>query len=229
MRVKNSYLYWGVFLLALGGAIAAVTYLQPDPTAVVDVLRYWPLVVIAFGVGLVLRRTQFNVAGGILAAAVPGLLLGSAIAVGPQVGWDCAPHDRELTSLHADQGTFSAPARVDVTHRLRDPHDHDPSGLRLGPPGGQHRGLRTRRRRLDDRPVAAKRPRRPLVRRLRAGRVGADPADVPHRRPQRGGQRRRRPHEPERLPTSGRWRSRRTPGDRPLTLPRHGWSRSPPR
>ena len=91
MRVKNSYLYWGVFLLALGGAIAAITYLQPEPAAVVDLLRYWPLVVIAFGVGLVLRRTQFNVAGGMLAAAVPGLLLGSAIAVGPQVGWDCAP------------------------------------------------------------------------------------------------------------------------------------------
>ena len=115
MRVKNSYLYWGVFLLALGGALAAVADLDADPAAVIDVLRYWPLVVIAFGVGLVLRRTQFNVAGGMLAAAVPGLLLGSAIAVGPQVGWDCAPHDSDLTSLHADQGTFSAPARVDVT------------------------------------------------------------------------------------------------------------------
>ena len=115
MRVNNSYLYWGVFLLAVGGAIAAFTYLQPDAAAVIDVLRYWPLIVIAFGVALVLRRTQFNVAGGVLAAAVPGLLLGSAIAVGPQVGWDCAPHDNDLTSLHADQGTFSAPARVDVT------------------------------------------------------------------------------------------------------------------
>ena len=115
MRVNNSYLYWGVFLLALGGAIAAVTYLQPEPAAVVDLLRFWPLVVIAIGLALVLRRTQFNVAGGMLAAAVPGLLLGSAIAVGPQVGWDCAHHDRDLTSVHADQGTFSAPARVDVT------------------------------------------------------------------------------------------------------------------
>ena len=115
MRVNNSYLYWGVFLLALGGAIAAFTYLQPEPAAVIDVLRYWPLIVIAFGVALVLRRTQFNVAGGVLAAAVPGLLLGSAIAVGPKVGWDCAPRNSELTSLQAEQGTFSAPARVDVT------------------------------------------------------------------------------------------------------------------
>ena len=114
MRVNHSYLYWGVFLLALGGAIVVVNALAPDPAAVVDVLRYWPLVVIALGVGLVLRRTQFNVAGGMLAAAVPGLLLGSAIAVGPKVGWDCAPHDTELASFQADRGTFSAAARVDV-------------------------------------------------------------------------------------------------------------------
>jgi len=114
MRVNHAYLYWGVFLLALGGAIVVVNALAPDPAAVVDVLRYWPLVVIALGLGLVLRRTQFNVAGGMLAAAVPGLLLGSAIAVGPKVGWDCAPHDAELTSFQADQGTFSAAARVDV-------------------------------------------------------------------------------------------------------------------
>ena len=39
MRVNNSYLYWGVFLLTLGGAIAAVTYIQPEPAAVVDLLR----------------------------------------------------------------------------------------------------------------------------------------------------------------------------------------------
>ena len=115
MRVNNSYLYWGVFLLTLGGAIAAVTYFQPEPAAIVDLLRFWPFVVIAFGLALVLRRTQFNVAGGMLAAAVPGLLLGSALAVGPHVGWDCADHDSDLTSLHANQGTFGAPARVDVT------------------------------------------------------------------------------------------------------------------
>ena len=114
MRVNNAYLYWGVFLLALGGAIVTVNALAPDPAAVVDVLRYWPLVVIALGLGLVLRRTQFNVAGGMLAAAVPGLLLGSAIAVGPKVGWDCARHDTAASSFEADQGSFNAPARVDV-------------------------------------------------------------------------------------------------------------------
>ena len=140
MRVKNSYLYWGVFLLALGGAIAAFTYLQPEPAAVVDLLRYWPLVVIAFGVGLVLRRTQFNVAGGMLAAAVPGLLLGSAIAVGPQVGWDCAPPRQrpDVVARGSRHVQRSRPRRCH--HRLRDPHDHDPSGLRLGPAGGQHQG-----------------------------------------------------------------------------------------
>jgi hypothetical protein len=114
MRVKNSYLYWGVFLLALGGAIAVVNYVEPDATAVVDVLRLWPLVVIALGVALVLRRSRYNVAGGVLAAAVPGLLLGGTLALGPQVGLDCAPKAGEQTSFDTNQGAFTAPARVDV-------------------------------------------------------------------------------------------------------------------
>ena len=114
MRVNRTYLNWGVFLLALGGAIVVVNVLAPEPAAIVDVLRYWPLVVIAFGIGLVLRRTQFNVAGGMLAAAVPGLLLGSAIAVGPRVGWDCALHDQPATAYQTEQGTFGARVHVDV-------------------------------------------------------------------------------------------------------------------
>jgi hypothetical protein len=115
MRVNRTYLYWGVFLLALGGAIVAVNVIAPDPAAIADVLRYWPLVVIAFGIGLVLRRTQFNVAGGMVAAAVPGLLLGSAIAVAPTVGWDCAWHDQPATAFQTEQGAFNAPASVDVS------------------------------------------------------------------------------------------------------------------
>jgi hypothetical protein len=114
MRVKNSYLYAGVFLLALGGAIAAFTYVEPDTTLIVDALRYWPLVVITLGLALVLRRTRYDVAGGVLAAAVPGLLLGGLLAVGPQVGLDCAPKSGEQTSIATNQGAFTAPARVDV-------------------------------------------------------------------------------------------------------------------
>jgi hypothetical protein len=114
MRVNNSYLYWGVFFLALGGAIVAVTYFAPDPTAIVDVLQYWPLAIIAIGVALVLRRTQFNVAGGVIAAAVPGLLLGGALAVGPSVGWDCTPDDGDVQMVMTDRGTFNEPARVDI-------------------------------------------------------------------------------------------------------------------
>lgn len=114
MRVNHSYLYWGVFLLALGGAVVVVDFVDPDPTAVIDVLQYWPLIVVAIGVALVLRRTQFNVAGGMLAAAVPGLILGSAIAVGPRAGWDCAPGDEAFQTVATEQGTFGGPASVDV-------------------------------------------------------------------------------------------------------------------
>jgi hypothetical protein len=115
MRVNHAYLYWGAFLLALGGTIIAVDLFSPDPAAVGDLLRLWPVVIVAVGVAFVLRRTQLNVAGGMLAAAVPGLLLGGMIAVGPRVGLDCAPGSGEPVSFATETGTFTVPARVEVS------------------------------------------------------------------------------------------------------------------
>jgi len=115
MRVNRTFLYWGVFLLALGGAVVVVNAIGPDPAVLADVAQAWPLILVAIGIALVLRRTRFNVAGGMLAAAVPGLLLGSALAVGPSIGWDCAPGTGELGPAVTRQGSFDMPASVDVS------------------------------------------------------------------------------------------------------------------
>ena len=76
MRVNRRFLYWGVFLVALGGVLVVVDLGAIAPAVIVDVLRLWPLALVAIGLGLVLRRTRFSVPGGMLAAAAPGLLLG---------------------------------------------------------------------------------------------------------------------------------------------------------
>lgn len=115
MRVKNSHLYWGIFLVAIGGAVLFVDRTAIDESRIVDLLRLWPAVIIAIGVALVLRRTRFSVAGGMLAAALPGLVLGGMLAVGPRIAWDCAPGSQEPVSFVTRDGTFSGPARVDVT------------------------------------------------------------------------------------------------------------------
>ena len=85
MRVNRTFLYAGIFLVAIGGVLVAADLGVVDDSILADALRLWPLAVIAIGLGLVLRRTRVSLPGGMLAAAVPGLLLGSALAAGAAV------------------------------------------------------------------------------------------------------------------------------------------------
>lgn len=113
MRVNRRFLYWGVFLLAIG-AVLVVADLRGDDTAVIaDALRLWPLALVAIGLGLVLRRTPFSVAGGMVAAAVPGLVLGGVFAVGPSFVVNCGERG-EPSSVLTRQGAFDGPANVSV-------------------------------------------------------------------------------------------------------------------
>jgi hypothetical protein len=114
MRINRKFLYWGVFLVALGVVLVAADLSGVDETTLADWLRLWPLAVVAIGLGIVLRRTRFNVAGGMLAAAVPGLVLGGAFALGPRIAVDCGAHGEPSTFI-TREGTFEGPARVDVT------------------------------------------------------------------------------------------------------------------
>lgn len=114
MRVNRRFLYWGVFLVAMGVVLVAADLEAVDATAIAGWLRLWPLAVLAVGVGIVLRQTRFGVGGWMLAAAVPGLVLGGAFAVGPRFAADCGVLG-EPTSFVTREGTFAGPARVDVT------------------------------------------------------------------------------------------------------------------
>ena len=114
MRMNRKFLYWGVFLVALGGVLVAADVNGVDDATIGDALRLWPLAIVALGLGLVLRRTRFSVAGGLLAAAVPGLVLGGMFAVVPHFTFDCSGGG-EASSFATRNGTFDGPARVDVT------------------------------------------------------------------------------------------------------------------
>jgi hypothetical protein len=91
MRINRKFLYGGVFLLALGAVLVAADLRVLDLAAVQDAMRLWPIVVIVIGVAIVVRRSPAALPAGLLAAAVPGLVLGGAIAVGPRFVVDCAP------------------------------------------------------------------------------------------------------------------------------------------
>ncbi len=114
MRVNRRFLYWGVFLVAIGGVLVATDLAAVDSSTITDALRLWPLALVAIGLGLVLRRTRFGLSGGLLAAAIPGLVLGGAFAVVPRLAVDCgATGTPSSTATH--QGAFDGPARISVS------------------------------------------------------------------------------------------------------------------
>jgi len=90
MAINRRFLYAGLFLVALGGVLVAVDLTAVDTSALASALRLWPVALIALGVGIVLRRSRYAVAAGIIAAMLPGLVLGGGLAIAPRHGLDCA-------------------------------------------------------------------------------------------------------------------------------------------
>jgi len=114
MRVNRRFLYWGVFLVAIGGVLVAADLGRIEGATIADAMRLWPLAFLAIGLGIVLRRTQFSLPGGLLAAAVPGLLLGGGFALAPRIAVDCGAVGAP-SGAATRQGFFSGPARIAVT------------------------------------------------------------------------------------------------------------------
>jgi hypothetical protein len=119
MRVNRRFLYWGVFLVAIGGVLVAADVGGFDSGSIAGGLRLWPLALIAIGVGIVVRRTSFGLPGGLLAAALPGLMIGGGLAIVPRIAVDCGASGSTTATATATatahDGVFDGPARVTVT------------------------------------------------------------------------------------------------------------------
>ena len=117
MSVRRGFLYSGVFLLAAGGVVLLAQVGVLDEEAVAEAVSLWPLAVIAAGVGLLLRRTRARVPGGLVAAAMPGLLVGAMIVAVPDLpdlaGWatPCGEADPAAAVTERD-GQFGGSASV---------------------------------------------------------------------------------------------------------------------
>lgn len=85
MRVNRALLYAGVFVVALGAGLLLAGRWQLTTNDLIGVLGLWPLALIAVGLGIALRRTQLGLASGLVAAAVPGLVLGGVMALSPRL------------------------------------------------------------------------------------------------------------------------------------------------
>jgi hypothetical protein len=115
MRVDSRFLGWGVFLVFLGGVPLAVQQGWLSESAVSGAWRFWPLILIGIGVGLILRRTPIHFLGGLIVAATFGLLFGSLLATAANggVGFGCVS-GRSGTAFTTTTGTFAGDGSVAI-------------------------------------------------------------------------------------------------------------------
>ncbi len=114
MTVRRGLLYFGVFLVAAGGVTLLVSAGVLDEARVADAVAWWPLAVIAIGAGLVLRHTRAAVPGGVIAAAVPGLMLGAMFVAVPEFPTPCTDGVTDGVTAINREGTFGTSAHVDI-------------------------------------------------------------------------------------------------------------------
>jgi hypothetical protein len=113
MAINRRFLYAGLFLVALGGVLVAVDLAAIETTALTNVLRLWPVALMAIGVGIVLRRSRYALVAGIVGAMLPGLVLGGGLAIAPRHGLDCGAGDQSGRTS-TQRGTLPGPAAIQV-------------------------------------------------------------------------------------------------------------------
>jgi hypothetical protein len=89
MRVGRRALGWGVFFIVVGALVLGAHEGWLDVRSLADFGRFWPLILVAIGIGLILERTAFAPLGSILVAATFGVLVGGALATGPGFSLGC--------------------------------------------------------------------------------------------------------------------------------------------
>ncbi len=112
MHLDRRLLNWGIFFVLLGALPLAVQEGAVSRDILGGAWRLWPLVIVGLGIGLLLRRTPLDFAGGLVIAASFGLILGSLLAAGPGITAGCG--GGSIGSYDTAGGTFDGPARVDV-------------------------------------------------------------------------------------------------------------------
>src|SRR5689334_12121154 len=82
MRVRRGLLFWGLFLIPLGGISLLVRAGVIDATRLADAWRLWPIILIGVGLAIVLGRSRAAVLATAVIALVLGTLGGAALAGG---------------------------------------------------------------------------------------------------------------------------------------------------
>ena len=112
MAVRRRPLYWGIFFVTAGAVMLLAQGNALDRDAVAGALALWPVAIIVIGAALLLRGTRLGLPGGMVAAAMPGLLVGGMVVAAPGMAIDCGA--ATVGSTQARQGVFEGPATVSL-------------------------------------------------------------------------------------------------------------------
>ena len=122
MRVDRGRLNWGVFFIVLGAVPLAYHGGIVSSSALGDAWRLWPFVIVGIGLGFVLSRTPAYFVGGLVVALCLGLVVGSALAIGPNIG--CGGNGNSATTV-SRTGSFGGSSSVAAGSAVWIGRDHD--------------------------------------------------------------------------------------------------------
>jgi hypothetical protein len=116
MRLDRRLLGWGVFFILLGAVPLAVRANAVDPDLVGRWPTLWPVLLIGWGVGLVLRGTSAHWLGGAITAITLGLMGGGAIATGfgGMPAFSGCGASGGGTAFETQKGPLPAAGRIDI-------------------------------------------------------------------------------------------------------------------
>ena len=117
MYVDRRLLGWGLFFILLGAIPLAIRAGWLDEQVVGQWPLLWPVLLIAWGLGLVLRSTPFALIGGALSAITFGVMAGGALATGfggVSIASGCTS-DTPATAFTTRTADLEVTASADIT------------------------------------------------------------------------------------------------------------------
>ena len=114
MRVRRGLLFWGVFLVILGGIPLLVRAGILDGALFVDAWRLWPLILIGIGLAILIGHRRAGATVTLILAIALGVVAGGALAAGNVAGLyagDCVATQASLERV-TQSGALETPASV---------------------------------------------------------------------------------------------------------------------
>ena len=178
MHVDRRLLGWGLFFILVGGIPLATRAGLLDQQVVGQWPLLWPVLLIAWGTGLLLRGTPIQWVGGALAAITFGVMGGGALAAGfggIPIASGCG-NTGTGTAFASHTGAFGSTASADFEFSCGTFAMTAVDGSSWGAHGLRSHGRRSGRRRRPGQPVGAAEPWHRRLRLDRPVRVERDPA-----------------------------------------------------